>query len=90
MSQLTRIRPGNPTRRFSPALCLLLLAAVSSAAAAQSADQLSLGGALVVRASRPENDLQYRLRHSDGVICVRCIKTRPKCELSLNPHENAI
>ena len=39
MSQLTRIRPGHPTRRFFPALCLLLLAAVSSAAVAQTADQ---------------------------------------------------
>src|SRR5258706_12231920 len=39
MSQLTRIRPGHPTRRFSPALCLLLLAVVSSAAVAQTADQ---------------------------------------------------
>src|SRR6267154_3820141 len=39
MSQLTRIRPGNPTRRISPALCLLLLVAVSPAAAAQTADQ---------------------------------------------------
>ncbi len=39
MSQPTRIHPGNPTRRFSPALWLLLLAAVSSAAVAQTADQ---------------------------------------------------
>ncbi len=39
MSQLTRIRPGLPVRRLSPALCLLLLAAVSSAAVAQTADQ---------------------------------------------------
>src|SRR5256714_5758804 len=39
MSQLTRIRPRHLARRFSRALCLLLLAAVSSAAAAQPADQ---------------------------------------------------
>jgi hypothetical protein len=39
MSRLTRIRPAPLTRRFSLALCLLLLAAVSSAAVAQSADQ---------------------------------------------------
>src|SRR5258706_3732420 len=39
MSQLTRIRPGHPTRRFSPARCLLLLAVVSSAARAQTGDQ---------------------------------------------------
>src|SRR5947207_5506926 len=36
MPQPTRI---HPTRRFSPALYLLLMAAVSSSAAAQSADQ---------------------------------------------------
>jgi hypothetical protein len=39
MSQLTRIRPGHPTQRFSPALCLLLLAIFSSAAVAQSSDR---------------------------------------------------
>lgn len=39
MLQLTRIRPGNLTQRFSPALCLLLLTAISSAAVAQRADQ---------------------------------------------------
>src|SRR5437762_14220230 len=39
MSKLTRIRSGHPSQRFSRALCLLLLAAFSPAAAAQSADQ---------------------------------------------------
>jgi len=39
MSQLTRIRPGHLTRRFLPALCLLVLAAVSSSAVAQTPDQ---------------------------------------------------
>src|SRR5688500_19028114 len=39
MPQLTRIRPGNLIERFSVALCRLLLAALSSAAAAQTAEQ---------------------------------------------------
>src|SRR5256714_5925660 len=39
MSQLTRFRPGHPARRFSLSLCLLLLAAVSSAAVAQTPDE---------------------------------------------------
>ncbi|MDP9280013.1 MAG: hypothetical protein M3P00_11395, partial [Gemmatimonadota bacterium] len=39
MPPLTRFRLGHPTRRFAPALCLLLLAAFSSAAVAQSSDQ---------------------------------------------------
>src|SRR4029077_7025791 len=39
MSQPTRIGPGHLTRRFSPALCLLLLTAVSPDAVAQSPDQ---------------------------------------------------
>jgi hypothetical protein len=39
MSQLTRFRPVNSARRFSPALCLLLLAAVSLPAIAQTPDQ---------------------------------------------------
>src|SRR5215210_4867637 len=39
MSRLTLIRPVNPARRFSHALCLLLLATSSSTALAQSPDQ---------------------------------------------------
>jgi hypothetical protein len=39
MPQLTRIRPGHPARRLSPALCLLLLTIVSSPAVAQTPDQ---------------------------------------------------
>jgi hypothetical protein len=39
MSQPIRIRPRHLTRRFLPALCLILSAAISSAAAAQTADQ---------------------------------------------------
>ena len=31
-----------------------------------------------------------RLRHSVGVIAICVAKTRPKCELSLKPHANAI
>src|SRR5258707_6168595 len=39
MPHPTRIRPCHLTRRFSPALCLILSAAISSASVAQTADQ---------------------------------------------------
>ena len=39
MSQPTRTRSGNLTRRFAPAFCLVLLATFSPAVVAQSSDQ---------------------------------------------------
>src|SRR5712672_660433 len=39
MPQPTRIRPGHLIRRFSPALCLILSAAISSVGVAQTSDQ---------------------------------------------------